>query len=44
MTGLDPEWTIDGWLTQQAEQTLALYDDLKRERLLGATKVPSRRP
>ena len=22
MTGLDPEWTIDGWLTQQAEQTL----------------------
>ena len=24
MTGLDPEWTLDGWLTQQAEQTLAL--------------------
>ena len=35
MTGLDPEWTIDGWLTQQAEQTLALLrHDLKRERLL----------
>tara|TARA_B100001109_G_scaffold50259_1_gene40471 strand:- start:221 stop:898 length:678 start_codon:yes stop_codon:yes gene_type:complete len=35
MTGLDPEWTINGWLTQQAEQTLALLrHDLKRERLL----------
>ena len=35
MAGLDAEWTIDGWLTQQAEQTLALLrHDLKRERLL----------
>lgn len=35
MTGLDPEWTISSWLTQQAEQTLALLrHDLKRERLL----------
>ena len=32
MTGLDPEWTIDGWLTQQAEQTLALlrHDQIGR--------------
>lgn len=35
MSGLDPDWTIDGWLAQQAEQTLALLrHDLKRERLL----------
>lgn len=35
MAGLDAEWSIDGWLTQQAEQTLALLrHDLKRERLL----------
>ena len=24
MSGLDPDWTIDGWLAQQAEQTLSL--------------------
>lgn len=35
MHGLDPEWNINTWLTQQAEQTLALLrHDLKRERLL----------
>ncbi len=35
MAGLDPDWTINGWLTQQAEQTLALLrHDLKRECLL----------
>ena len=35
MAGLDPDWTINAWLTQQAEQTLALLrHDLKRERLL----------
>ncbi len=35
MHGLDPEWNINAWLTQQAEQTLALLrHDLKRELLL----------
>ena len=35
MHGLDPEWSINTWLSQQAEQTLALIrHDLKRERLL----------
>ena len=35
MNGLDPEWSINTWLSQQAEQTLALIrHDLKRERLL----------
>ncbi len=35
MHGLDPEWSINTWLSQQAEQTLALLrHDLKRERLL----------
>ena len=35
MHGLDPEWSINTWLAQQAEQTLALIrHDLKRERLL----------
>jgi hypothetical protein len=35
MYGLDPEWSINTWLSQQAEQTLALLrHDLKRERLL----------
>ena len=35
MNGLDPEWSINTWLSQQAEQTLALLrHDLKRERLL----------
>jgi|TARA_B100001094_G_scaffold68587_1_gene64914 hypothetical protein len=35
MHGLDPEWNINAWLTQQAEQTLALLrHDLKREQLL----------
>ena len=35
MQGLDPEWSINTWLSQQAEQTLALLrHDLKRERLL----------
>lgn len=35
MHGLDPEWNINTWLSQQAEQTLALIrHDLKRERLL----------
>jgi hypothetical protein len=35
MHGLDSEWSINTWLAQQAEQTLALIrHDLKRERLL----------
>ena len=35
MHGLDPEWSINTWLAQQAEQTLALIrHDLKRERIL----------
>ena len=35
MHGFDPEWSINTWLSQQAEQTLALIrHDLKRERLL----------
>ena len=35
MHGLDPEWSINTWLSQRAEQTLALIrHDLKRERLL----------
>ncbi len=35
MHGLDPEWNINTWLAQQAEQTLALIrHDLKRERIL----------
>ena len=35
MHGLDPQWSINTWLSQQAEQTLALIrHDLKRERLL----------
>ena len=35
MHGLDPEWSINTWLSQQAEQSLALIrHDLKRERLL----------
>ena len=35
MHGLDPEWSINTWISQQAEQTLALIrHDLKRERLL----------
>ena len=37
MTGLDPEWTIDGWLTQQAEQTLAL---LRHDRQDGTYVAP----